>query len=273
MMPGGQFFGFLWFFMLFLAAITSSISMLQPVIAFLEEGFGLRRHASVAFLGLIAALGTGFVLYFSEGLVALDTFDFWVGTFLIYVLAMFQAVLYGWVLGIKQGEQAAHSGAHIRIPHFFQFMLKYVTPTYLLAIFVGFCWQSLPSKFEPLGELEGVPASVLQVNDIPKEVRAVLSENDINLSGEATAVSADGELVIYEDASQEKRLAVVRATQGSIVVGITKPGYIANVLASDASMYSIYFLVTLAVFLLLLVHIAGRRWEAAGLFFKSSTSS
>src|SRR5690606_7050244 len=29
-MPGGQFFGFLWFFMLFLAAITSSLSMLQP---------------------------------------------------------------------------------------------------------------------------------------------------------------------------------------------------------------------------------------------------
>ncbi|MBN1851321.1 MAG: sodium-dependent transporter, partial [Pirellulales bacterium] len=45
-MPAGQFFGFLWFFMLFVAAITSSLSMLQPVIAFLEEGFGLKRHAS-----------------------------------------------------------------------------------------------------------------------------------------------------------------------------------------------------------------------------------
>ncbi len=49
-MPGGRFFGFGWFFMLFLAAITSSISMLQPVIAFFEEGLGLKRHASVTFL-------------------------------------------------------------------------------------------------------------------------------------------------------------------------------------------------------------------------------
>ena len=51
-MPAGRFFGFLWFFMLFMAAITSSLSMLQPVIAFLEEGFGLKRHASATFLGL-----------------------------------------------------------------------------------------------------------------------------------------------------------------------------------------------------------------------------
>ncbi len=47
-LPFGHFFGFLWFGLLFLAAITSSISMLQPAIAFLEEGFGLARRASMA---------------------------------------------------------------------------------------------------------------------------------------------------------------------------------------------------------------------------------
>src|SRR6478735_499889 len=65
MMPAGQMFGFLWFVMLFLAAITSSLAMLQPVIAFFEEGFGLKRHASVAFLGLLCVLGSALVVYFS----------------------------------------------------------------------------------------------------------------------------------------------------------------------------------------------------------------
>ena len=65
MMPAGRLVGFLWFFMLFVAAITSSVSMLQPVIAFFEEGFGLRRHASVTVLGLVTAVGCGFVVYFS----------------------------------------------------------------------------------------------------------------------------------------------------------------------------------------------------------------
>ncbi|WP_459556207.1 SLC5/6 family protein [Lacunimicrobium album] len=142
-MPAGQFFGFLWFFMLFLAAITSSISMLQPVIAFLEEGLGLKRYASVTILGLITALGLAFVLYFSKNLTALDTLDFWIGTFMLFVLAMFQSILYGWILGPKQGEIEMHHGAHLKVPSFVQFMLQYITPVYLIVIFVLFCYWNM----------------------------------------------------------------------------------------------------------------------------------
>ncbi len=137
-MPMGQLFGFLWFFMLFIAAITSSLSMLQPVIAFFEEGLGLKRHASAAILGLISMLGAGFVVYFSKGTVAMDIMDFWVGTVLLVVLALIQAILYGWVLGIEKGEKELHRGSHIRIPHFIQLILKYVTPLFLLIIFFMF---------------------------------------------------------------------------------------------------------------------------------------
>ncbi len=153
LMPLGQLFGFLWFVMLFLAAITSSLSMLQPVIAFFEEGLGLRRHASVAFLGLLTALGSLFVVYFSKGRIALDTFDFWGGTMLLMVLATVQAILYGWVLGIERGERAAHEGAHLRIPHFVQFVLKFVSPLFLVAILIGNIaadgpdyWKTLTTK-------------------------------------------------------------------------------------------------------------------------------
>jgi SNF family Na+-dependent transporter len=141
LMPGGRIFGFLWFLMLFLAAITSSVSMLQPVIAFLEEGLGLKRHGSVALLGVATAIGSGFVVYFSKGLTALDTFDFWVGTMAIFLLAMFQSVIYGWVFGIQRGHEELHQGAHIRVPWLVQLVLKYVTPLYLFVIFVGVCYQ------------------------------------------------------------------------------------------------------------------------------------
>ncbi|WP_404305227.1 sodium-dependent transporter [Neorhodopirellula lusitana] len=148
-MPAGQFFGFLWFFMLFLAAITSSLSMLQPVIAFFEEGFNLERHVSTQFLGIIALGGAFFVIYFSSGLKALDTLDFWVGTLLIFVLALIQAVVYGWVFGIDEGERQAHIGAHIRIPRFVQYMLKYVVPVYLGGIFIAFCYLNVFGTTDP----------------------------------------------------------------------------------------------------------------------------
>jgi SNF family Na+-dependent transporter len=184
-MSGGRVFGFLWFFMLFLAAITSSLSMLQPVIAFLEEGLGLRRHASATLLGLITAFGTAFVLYFSKDMAALDTFDFWVGTVFIFILAMIQSVLYGWVFGIDRGREELDRGAHIRIPQIVQWVLKYVTPLYLFAIFVGIC-----------------------------------------------------------------------ITSG--------PGYWTTLSAGGVPLYSILFIVLVFVFIVLLVHIAGKRWERDG---------
>ncbi|KAA5540996.1 sodium:calcium symporter [Roseiconus nitratireducens] len=148
-MPAGQFFGFLWFFMLFLAAITSSLSMLQPVIAFFEEGFGLQRSASVSVLGIIALAGSGFVMYFSAELKALDTFDFWVGTFLIFVLAMIQAVMYGWVFGIERGAKYSADGSHLGIPTFVQYMLKFLVPLYLGVIFIFFVMDNVLDQTDP----------------------------------------------------------------------------------------------------------------------------
>lgn len=136
-MPAGNLFGFLFFFLLFLAAVTSSLSMLQPAIALLEEGLGLGRKASVALLGFITAVGAAFVVFFSQDFVALDTIDFWIGTFGIYVLATFQVILFGWVLGVDRGFEELRRGAEIRIPSFFKYVIKYVAPVYLLTI-IGF---------------------------------------------------------------------------------------------------------------------------------------
>ncbi len=140
-MIGGRIFGFLFFFLLFLAAVTSSLSMLQPAIALLEQGIGLGRKVSVAMLSFITAVGTGFVIYFTNELYALDTLDFWVGTFLIFLLAGFQAILFGWVLGPKLGLAEIDRGAEVRIPRVVGFILRYISPIYLLVIF-GF-WVSV----------------------------------------------------------------------------------------------------------------------------------
>jgi len=145
-MPGGRLFGTLWFFMLFLAAITSSIAMLQPVIAFLEEGLGLRRKSSVAILAGVTALGAGFVVYFSRGMQALDTLDFWAGSFLIVCLAFIQSILFAWIFGVERGIEEAHRGAHMRIPRLVQWILKYVCPTYLGVTIILFVREEFPKQ-------------------------------------------------------------------------------------------------------------------------------
>jgi len=138
MMPLGQFFGFCFFFLLFLAAVTSSLSMLQPGIAFLEESLKIGRKTSVAILGFITAIGASFVVFFSFNLKALDTLDFWVGTCLIFILATLQIIVFGWVWGAKKGIEQANHGSIIRLPSWLGPIMKFVSPTFLVVIF--FMW-------------------------------------------------------------------------------------------------------------------------------------
>lgn len=135
-MPAGWFFGGIFFFLLFLAAMASSLSMLQPGIAFLEEALAIGRKQSVALLGLITILGCGFVFYFSGNLKALDTLDFWVGTFLIFVFGTIQITLFTWLFGVDRLLDEANQGAAFPIPRWFAFVMKYLSPLFLLTILV-----------------------------------------------------------------------------------------------------------------------------------------
>ncbi|TGK13947.1 symporter [Leptospira fletcheri] len=145
LMPGGQFFGALWFFVLFLAALTSSVTMLQPWTVFLEESFHLRRRTS-SFLLFLLSFSLSFpILYFNKDFNALDQADFWIGTVLIYILATIQILIFGWIIGAKQGLEEGYRGSHIKLPHSFWWIIKYVTPTFLLLIFGVFLYQNLES--------------------------------------------------------------------------------------------------------------------------------
>lgn len=153
----GRFIGFAWFFLLFLAAITSSISMLQPAKAFFEEALGITAARAVTLVSLVAGAGSMWVIWFSKDTIALDTMDFWVGTFCIFVLATVQIICFGWVWGIKNGAAELDQGALIKIPRVFLFIMKYVAPLYLLVILIGFCWFNLPGS---IAALRKEPAAV-----------------------------------------------------------------------------------------------------------------
>jgi SNF family Na+-dependent transporter len=140
----GNAVGAVWFFMLFLAAITSSISMYQPSLAFLQEALGWTRKAATTLMVSICVFGSFLVMYFSRGSIFWSTIDDWVGTFLIFVLAMVQIICFSWVFGIERGWREAHEGSHMRIPGIYKLVMKYVAPLYLLVVFVAFSFQNLP---------------------------------------------------------------------------------------------------------------------------------
>ncbi len=67
-MPAGNFLGFLWFFLLFFAGLTSSIALMQPLIAFFEDEFGLSRKTSVFITAGIVFFSAHLVIFLNKSL-------------------------------------------------------------------------------------------------------------------------------------------------------------------------------------------------------------
>lgn len=148
----GNIIGAIWFFMLFLAAITSSISMYQPTLAFFEESLGWNRKKSVLLMVVICLVGSFLVMYYSKDGIFWSAIDDWVGTFLIYILAMVQIIAFSWIFGFKKGLEEAHRGAQLRIGPFYSFIMRFVTPLYLLIVFGSFCIKELPNALRGVGQ-------------------------------------------------------------------------------------------------------------------------
>lgn len=132
----GQIFGTLWFFLLFLAGITSAVAMAQPLMAFLQEEFKIERKRAAWLIGLlILFLVQPVILFLKHGF--LNEMDFWIGTLGLVVFAIIEVILFLWVFGEENAKKEIMSGAAMEIPKFFFPIMKYVTPAYLF-ILLGF---------------------------------------------------------------------------------------------------------------------------------------
>jgi len=139
-MPGGQIFGTLFFVLLFFAAYTSALGMLEPIVAWLEERFpGKRRQLSVISGFAIWVLGLGSVFSFS---IAADFFplafmgiektffglaDFTVANVLLPVNALLIALFAGWVINSASvQEEFDQDSAAWRT--YWRFTNRYIAP-------------------------------------------------------------------------------------------------------------------------------------------------
>jgi NSS family neurotransmitter:Na+ symporter len=130
----GIFAGFMWFGLLFFAGITSSLAMGTPVMGFLQDNFNWKRTASAWTFGLIVGL-IGIPAVLSQD--AFGEFDYWAGTVALVIFALVEIILFAWVFGMDKGWKEITDGADIKVPIIFKFIIKYVSPVFLLIVFIG----------------------------------------------------------------------------------------------------------------------------------------
>ena len=128
--------GLFWFGLLFFAGITSSLAMGTPWMGFMKDEFNWGQNKGAWSFGLlILVMGLPTVIFFQEGV--FDEYDYWAGTVSLVVFAMLETILFSWIFGMKKGWAEIISGADIKVPLIYKFIIKFVTPIMLIIIFLG----------------------------------------------------------------------------------------------------------------------------------------
>ncbi|WP_043932308.1 sodium-dependent transporter [Bacillus sp. EB01] len=151
------FFGFLFFGCLFMAGLTSSISIIETYVAGLQDKFKVSRTKAVAIGGGLSALIS--ILYATNGgLYFLDSVDAFINTFGIVIAGLVEVVLVVWVAK-KLGELQNHANAisDLRIGGWWKISLGFITPIVLGYMTVQNFITNIQENYE------GYPTSFLLV--------------------------------------------------------------------------------------------------------------
>lgn len=149
-LPGGYLLGVLFFLLVFLAAVTSEISAIEPVVAYLVDEKGWQRKKAVAVGGLgIFLLGIPSALSYSIlsdfqffGASILEAADFLVTSILVPLGGLAAVLLVGWKWGIQSAlEKLAEGspGLWERFPWarvYLKVVIRYVAPLLIVVVFL-----------------------------------------------------------------------------------------------------------------------------------------
>lgn len=154
-MPYGIIFGAAFFMMVVLAAWTSTISLLEPAVAYLHERFHFHRiSANLLIAGSVWLLGLGTVFSFNDwaevrpllGMTVFGLIDFVTTNVLLPLGGLLIAVFVGWVMKREFVEQELQLDS-ARFRRIWYWLVRYVSPLMVLIIFVAGVYPVLKTAF------------------------------------------------------------------------------------------------------------------------------
>ena len=142
-MDFGTIIATLFFILLFFAAITSSISLIEPAITFVVEKFSLSRVYATNILGVFTwTLGILTVLSFNElssfkifGMTIFDNIDYLTSKIMLPFGGLLMALFAGFIM--KRAIVISELNSNIILANIWFILLKIFSPILLIIIFVN----------------------------------------------------------------------------------------------------------------------------------------
>ncbi|HUO86083.1 MAG TPA: hypothetical protein VM617_01725 [Thermoanaerobaculia bacterium] len=173
-------FGLLFFLLLLMAGLTSSVSLVEGVNCAIIDKFGWNRRRTILATGAIGL--TGSVLFAlpmvidpglagtgTLGFTMIDLIDHWAFSYGLLIVGLVECLVLGWLLPIGRLREELNRAGRFRLPAAFDWMIKLVIPGFLAYVIVASAlgevfdtsdgWVWAPERFygwrpeQALGEL------------------------------------------------------------------------------------------------------------------------
>ncbi len=139
-LPGGNIIAALFYLLVAFAALSSTISLLEPVVSFIDETYNIPRKKGtligsllVWFIGVICALGNGASDFFSH-LALMDKLDYITSNWTLPVGGMLIALFAGFFVS-KKDIQAEFSQAELtKFYPLWNICIRYISPAFVLIV-------------------------------------------------------------------------------------------------------------------------------------------
>lgn len=148
-LPGGSpavvGFGLMFFVLLFLAGLSSSVSLVEAFVSAIVDKFRASRVRAVVAFSIIGMLGS---LCFALpvvidpkmegngtlGLTLLDLIDHWAFSHGLLVVGLLECLILGWVYGIEPLREHIHANSKFRLGPVFPWLIKVIIPALIAAL-------------------------------------------------------------------------------------------------------------------------------------------
>ena len=145
--------GFVFFLLVFFAALTSAISLTETCVSIIQDGAGYSRRKSlvitvvfIVVVGLFINSGynvLSFIQPLGEGSSLLDFADFISNSVIMPIVALLTCVFVGWIIKPKTIIDEVRISAPFKMAKAWSIMVKYIAPVLVVVILVTALAQSL----------------------------------------------------------------------------------------------------------------------------------
>ncbi len=144
-MKGGAIIGLVFFILVFLAALTSSISLMETIVSIIMEKFKVKRiPACIIVIVFSLLMGSLSVLGYSNwadvklfGKQFLDFFDFISNNIMMPIVALITCILIGYIAKTKYVEDEVQLNSEFKSKAMYRVMIKFIAPVFMVAIFLS----------------------------------------------------------------------------------------------------------------------------------------